>query len=435
MRIYFSSFFIKGAPLTIPAIFLAVFITIVFSFTGCKEDPSLLGRDILPPGDNMYVKIDSSTFVSAYSVSGKHIVTTANTNYPIGCIKDSIFGYSTAGIVAQYIPTALAPPNVVLSVDSIFLTLSIAGSYGDTVTPQTIRVYELTEQLRRDTVYYSDYDITGKYDLVELGSALFSPKDSVIKIRLTREDYLGRFIALNDSVYETIDNFVNVFKGFYIKTDDVSEKGGFAIINSQVLSTRLDMYYNYGGTGSNSYTMYFAASVAKFNVFSHDYNSYPVKNHLDVPGNDSILFIEGLAGVSVRLKFPDLDTFLVGKKVAINKASLFIPVENSVFGTQNVNNFPVNLMLFMLEDNGDYHYLDDYIISNGYFSGIYDASKKAYIFNIGLHLQSYIARKSENRDLILVSYRSSDSPNRVVLNGTGGKKSKMKLMVTYTLLP
>ena len=434
MRINIRSFN-KRNPIILRFVFLAVS-TAFFTFSGCKEDPNMLGRGILPPGDDMFVKIDSSAVVEAYTIRGKHIVTTGNSLHPLGSLRDSVFGYSTAGIVAQYRPTALTAPSTVVSIDSVFLILKITRAFGDSINPQTVRVFELTEQLPLDTVYYSDYDVTGKYDTEEIGSATFTPNDSIIIIPLLRQDYASKFIAQPDSVYEKIDNFISVFKGFYIKTDNVADKGGYAMINFQLLSTRMDVHYNGGVLTSNLYTFYFANDVAKFSVFDHDYTSYPVSNNLDLSeSNDSVLFVEGLAGVSVRLKFPAIDTFLTGAKIGINKASLVIPVERLDLGSADETTYPSTLMLFKLKNDGEYGYLEDYIINKSYFNGFYDVTKKAYVFNIGLYLQSYIGRKIDNSEFVLVSYTSSETPNKVVLKGTTGSKGRIKLFVTYTQLP
>ncbi len=410
-------------------VFLSVVVTVLLvSLDGCQEDPSILGRDILPSEDNFYVKIDSSVVINAYTITGKNVVTSLNQYLPIGSLKDSIFGFSTAGMVAQYLPISPTPPNSIVSIDSFLITLNITRAYGDTLTPQTVRIYGITETLPTDTLYYSDFDVNGKYDLDELGSSVFSPDDSTIKIRITNENYLNRFFVLPDSVYERITNFTQEFKGFYIRTDNVTEGGGYAIINPYVDGSKIEMYYN----GSLKYSMYFSPYVPVFSVFTNDYENYPVSNHLDQPGlNDSILFIEGLAGVSVRLSFPQLDTFLNNKRVAINKATLIIPAD---FKTANIseNNFPSKLMLFRLSDNGEYNYLYDYKISSSYYDGTYYKSKKAFIINIGLHLQNYLDRKIENSDLILVSYSSSESPERLIIKGTGSLKPKIMLQVTYT---
>jgi hypothetical protein len=439
MRIFQSPNPISRIRLIIPIFLLTVFSAVLINLTGCKEDSNILGRDILPSGDDLLVKIDSSVVISAYTITGKHIITTANNYYPIGSLRDSIFGFSTAGIVAQFAPVSLLPPSSIINIDSMILTLGKTSAYGDSLTSQTVRVYEMNEKLYWDSSYYSDYNISGKYFPTELGSANFAPKDTVIRISLTNYDYINQFIGQPDSVFEKEVNFLNVFKGYYIKPDSVSQGGGFASISSKSVNTRLDMYYNGGSTGgaSSLYTMYFDSYTAKFNVYNHYYTGFPVSKNLNVQGsNDSVLFVEGLAGVSIRLSFPQLNTFLQSKtkKYAINKASLIVPVENLALGNVPESNYPVRLMLFQLKNNGDYNYVYDFKINEAYFNGTYNKAKKAFVFNIGLHLQSYLSGKIENSDLILVSYSSNESPKRAVLGGAGGIKSKIKLMVTYTEL-
>lgn len=405
---------------------LLIFGVFIFSM-GCKEDPSFLGRNILPSGDDLKVKIDTSIVIDAYTITGRKVVTSLNNYFPVGSLKDSIFGYSTAGLIAQYQPAYLNTPGVINSIDSAMITLTIKKAYGDSITTQTIRIYELTEILDLDTFYYSDFDISDKYNLTEMGSTTFSPQDSFIRIKITNESYFNRFFIQPDSIYQDLEDFTRIFKGFYFKVDNVTGGGGYSLLDLDADSSHIDLYYN----GSSDYVMFFSSNVIRFNVYTHDYESYPINDHLNLPGsNDSVLFIEGLSGVSVKLKFPFIDTFLVNKKVAINRASLIIPVDQ----TSNIseNNYPEQLMLFKLLENDDYEYLYDYKINSSYFDGKYNKSEKAYVINIGLHLQNYLNRKIENSELVIVSYTSNETPNRVIIKGAVGVKPKIMLKVTYT---
>jgi hypothetical protein len=293
MRLLKRPYPLSGTPLIFPIYFLVILSAVLLNLTGCKEDPSILGKDFFS-GDHLFVKIDSSAAINAYTITGKHVITTSNTFYPIGSMHDSIFGFGNAGIVAQYIPVSTDAPTFIAFIDSMILTLDISRAFGDSVKSQTVRVYELTDDLRSDTFYYSDYNLTGKYLPEELGSATFLPKDSVISIHLTNQDYFSNFVAKPDSVFEKAANFVKVFKGFYIRTDDVTNGGGFALINSNSITTRLDMFYNggSGGVSSLQYTMYFSSTIPRFSVYSHNYITSPVSKNLDVENaNDSIICI------------------------------------------------------------------------------------------------------------------------------------------------
>ncbi len=68
-----------------------------------------------------------------------------------------------------------------VEIDSLVLTMAVDTIYGD-ATPQTIRVYEVTQDLisdsvyyLTDTTYYSDQDPTPYYNPVETRQCHLSP--------------------------------------------------------------------------------------------------------------------------------------------------------------------------------------------------------------------------------------------------------------------
>ncbi len=405
--------------------------------SGCSKDPDNIGRDLLPSSDDIVVKIDSLTRIASYTISGKRILSSANELYILGSLKDSIFGYSSASILTQFHPKILISADSLRTVDSLILYLSPAGHYGDTLSPMTLRVFELNQKMALDTNYFSDIDPAEYYDpSVELAQRTFTSGDSIIRIKITDPGFINKFETLPDSVFKDLSDFRDQFYGLYLSVDQVSEKGSYAYLNMSSLDTRLTLFYN-GDTISYGYEMSFTSIAAKANVFSHNYTGFPVAANLNLPGaGDSLMYIEGLAGTSGMISFPELNSWKLKGLITINKAELILPVDTLIYPSLSKDDFPPKLLLFSLGNDESYNYLFDYRIdeSGSYYDGNYNKSKNAYVFNIGLHLQSFISGKIDNSDLVLVSRKSNSAANRVILKGATSSLSPVKLKIIYTEL-
>ncbi len=405
--------------------------------TGCTKDPDNIGKDLLPSSDSIIVKIDSSTLISSYTITGKRVLSSSNELYVLGSQKDSIFGYSKASILTEYHPALLISADSVRRVDSLVLYLSAPTHYGDTLGSLTLRMYELSQQLNYDSSYYSDMDPSEYFDpSKEIASTSFTAKDSLIRVKITNPEFISKFENLPDSVFKDYVDFANTFYGMYLTVDQASGQGFYSYLNMSSSYTRMIMYYN-GDTVSSVYEMGFTSIAAKANAFSHDYTGFKVAENLNTPDSkDTLIYIDGLAGVSGRISFPEFEDWKLKGMITINKAELILPVDTLLYPGLSSDKFPPKLLLFYLVNDTTYDYLYDYRIDQGgtYFDGVYDSDLKAYKFNIALHMQSFLSGKIENKDLIIVSRKSNNSANRVVLKGGNFAGSPVKLKVIYTEL-
>ncbi len=418
-----------------------IVISLFIILNSCAKDPDNLGRDLLPSSDSIRVKIDSSTFVKSYTITGKRILSSSSEFYVLGSMKDSIFGYGRASLLTQFHPSILVSTDSIRTVDSLILYLSPANHYGDSLYSMTLRVYELNEKMRIDTNYFSDINPLEYYDpSSELANYTYTARDSIIRVKITDPAFINKFETMPDSIFKDKTDFAEKFYGLFLSADQVTEKGSYTYLNMSNSKTRLTMYYNgheNGDTISYGYEMSFTSLAAKANVFTHDYAGFPIAANLDLAeSGDTLMYIEGIAGSSGRISFPQLDEWKGKGLISINKAELILPVDSLVFPSLSKDNYPLNLLLFSLGTDDVYDYLYDYRIDNTstYFDGSYNRLLNAYVFNIGLHLQSYISGKIKNSDLVIVSRKSNSAANRVILKGATAEKSPVKLKVTYTEL-
>jgi hypothetical protein len=414
--------------------------SLLLIFNSCAEDPSDIGTDILPSTDNIVVKADSSTLISSYTISGKSVLTSVTTQnqqlYVLGSLKDNIFGIGAASILTQFHPSILTSVDSARTVDSLVLYLSSANFYGDSLSRMTVRVFELNQKLRNDTVYYSDINPAEYCDFsTELANTTFNAGDSLIRIKITDPEFILKFETMNDSVYKDLNDFRDNFYGLYLSVDEITEKGGYAYLNMRSPETKFTLYFN-GDTISDVYNMAFTNIAAKANLFSHEYNGYPISENLDKPENpDSIMYIEGLAGASGRISFPNLDSWKEKGLITINKAELILSVDPLLYPSISEDDYPPQLYLLSLNDTVYTNIYDDLIDQTGtYFGGTYIKTRNVYVFNIGLHLQSFISEKIENSDLVLISRNTNSTANRVILKGANSFTSPIRLKVIYTEL-
>lgn len=417
--------------------------SIILIINACAKEPDTLGRDLLPSSDNIHVKVDSTTRITSYTISGRKVMTSANDFYALGSMKDSVFGYSSASLLTQIHPRVLLSSDSIATIDSLVLYLATNDSldgyyYGNRSSQLTLRVFELNQKMNADSSYFSDINPSEYYDAAaEIAHKTFTPADSLIRIRIYNSEFMNKFLTAPDSTFKSLSKFAEQFYGLYFNVDQVSEGGGYSYINMSGYDTRLTLYFNGNDTASYGYEMAFtSAYAARVNAFTHDYTGFPVAQYLDKPG-DSLMYIEGLAGSGGRISFPDLQLWQnKGDSITINKAELILPVENIFYPALTSDDYPPKLSLYTVGADSSYQFPYDYLIDNSgtYFNGNYDVTRKAYIFNIGFHLQSYISGKIENSDMVLSSRKTNSAANRVILKGGSAVNSPVKLKVIYTEL-
>jgi len=395
-------------------------------FAGC-EKPGAIGLDVQPESDkfNLYYS-DTSTLLS-YTVLADSIRTDEPILSLLGAYNDPVFGYAAASFYTQF---SITTNNVSFEspfiADSLILTIGYAGSYGLDPSAQTINVYRLTEDLYEDSAYYSNRDFA--FDPISLSGATITPQsgDSTISMKLTNPIFTA-----NDTFF--LDNvaFQSYMKGFYIETD-TSLPGGILLLDMLSPYTKLTLFYN----DSMSFNFLIDGESARSNKFVHDYTGTDVELQLqDSTLGDSLLYVQPMAGVKVKIHTPYLLNWVKNQKVAINKAELVF----NIYDDGSLTTYPNPENLFILGAGSNTIITDQYEGAS-YFGGTYDAVSKQYSFNIARYIHEilYEGRADDGLYLIipnnLLSSGSVVSANRVVIGGPKNNGLKMSLNITYTVL-
>jgi hypothetical protein len=436
-------------------------ILLILALFSCNKDPYEIGIDLLPPSDTLNVRTTDTCTVEAFSVRQDSTRTDKTTSLMLGSIMDPVFGQSTCSFYTQAFLESEGVDfgkNPVL--DSIVLMLCYSGYYGDTLSMQTVKVYEVSEYFSYDSVRYS----TGSVPIYPtlLASQDFIPriKDSVkvyneklaphLRINLNKfTNYLGnKILEAPADVLATNTAFIRFMKGLYVTASPINNKG--ALLNFSLSSglSKMVVYFHNGNDPANDSLSYNLPINESGSHFIHiDHNNYldasqnlkqQILNHDSAQGANQV-YLQGMGGVKVKLKFPFMKDFSKGKVIAVNDAIL----ELKNMESDTIHPPPQTLYIIRQDSIGRIGYLIDENEGPAYFGGTYNETTRSYFFRLTQHMQKVLMDSySEHFDLYIVVNNpvlSSISPNRIVLNGTspfipGGVSNRLKLKMTYTVL-
>ncbi len=434
---------------------------LLLAVLSCTKDPYEIGFDLLPPSDTLNVRTTDTCTVEAFSVRQDSVRSDKIASLILGSMVDPVFGKTTAGFYSQVLLSSEEidfGKNPVL--DSIVLQLAYNGYSGDTTTRQHLKVYELSDDLHYDSLYFTNQHIA-TYPTV-LADQDFVPhlSDSVsiygekiaphLRVNLGKlTSYLGnKILQAPISTLATNSEFIKFFKGLYVASSPVSSKGALLNFNLTKGISKVVVYFHNGNDPANDslhYDMYLSQSCARFVTIDH--NGYldasqdlkqQILNHDSARGAEK-MFLQGMGGVKVKLKFPFMKDFAQGKIVAVNDAVLQFRNDE----TDTTYSPPPTLLMVRQDSVGRIGYLVDDNEGSAYFGGSYNKTSKSYSFRLTQHMQNILQKAYSNHfDLYIMvnsPLTSSVTPNRVVLTGTQGQlpgkeSSRFQLKMTYTVL-
>jgi hypothetical protein len=292
-------------------------------------------------------------------------------------------------------------------------------------------------------------DYTFKPNLKDSISILGTKVSPHLRINLNNHtNYFGNKIlfAPSDALL-TNNNFIKFIKGLYIESSAVSANGSLISFNmSNALTGMVISFHNQDATGkvidSLSYSFVIDALCARINTFDHNHyaDAIPefksqVLNH-DTNQGKNILFLQGLAGVKIKLRLPFIKDFGKSQKIAIDNAILVL----KNFETDTILAPPVQLTMVQEDSLGILHFLVDNNEGSTYFGGTYNVTDRSYHFRITRHIQQVILGKTRNNNLYLLVNDPSSStllPKRVIGTGTRPQfpainSDRLQLQIIYT---
>lgn len=341
--------------------FIAIIPMVAILFSACKKlnESTDLGGGLIPPVDNINTfdtSISVLTFNDTLKFKYDSIRLGTSEEYFLGKINsDPFLGKTDARLFLELKPAAY--PNVFankpdsLFIDSVVLILDYVETYGDSITPQSINVYEIDQSsnFKPDSAYLIRVNNFTYSNL--LGTKTVIPerlKDSVkvygdttshqLRIRLT--DQFGQRLLNYDTssnlltgAYANDSVFRSKFKGFALQSMSTGNAlMGFGLEGG---GTKLAIYYRYDKWSNNvpnedTTVTYFTFKTgsslglnsAAANYVIRDYSGTPAQATWDnLTVADNTLYLQNTPGTYASIKIPDLN--LVNNRV-IHRAELYM---------------------------------------------------------------------------------------------------------------
>lgn len=445
--------------------FVIGFVGMIMIFSSCTNDINDLGKDLLLPGDLVQVRKYSEKNIKAYTVTDGNQRTDEPEYNLLGTFNDPIFGKTTADFACQFrlnaYPDSLKAISKNPVIDSLVLVLWYKEVYGDTLTPQRLKVYELGTDLDVDQKYYQDIDLKNMSKGELLAEKNFIPKfklyfDSIattptpgstkatpldlkiqeIRIKLDQK-LITKLMAADSVTWSDNDKFIKYFKGLYIEAADLTQGGTVMKINTLAGGSNMAIHFHTNKTDSLTYIYNINESAARVSRFAHDYSTTAFAGNLDKTDvQDSLIYLQTTGGLRTKILIPDLDNWSDSTDLAINKAELIFKLDPIMSDTAKF--LPAEqLVLTAIDSVGNDYFPSDLAFSQLYYGGIYNKTDQTYRFNIAKHMIEALnakkldKKKFRNYGFYLSTAFRSATYRRVVLKGATSKTG-IRLEIVYS---
>ncbi|RME96149.1 MAG: DUF4270 family protein [Bacteroidetes bacterium] len=445
--------------------------------TNCT-DPIDIGAELLSE-DRARVGFTDTLSIRATTVIGDTFLSyypTAGLEFYFGREVNPVFGTTEASLYLEprlhILPNGdlLPVPDGMASgtVDSIYLVLPLdsSGVYGDIYANMFgVEVLELAEPLvgDEDGRFYSNatFATTGTI----LGSKIFSPsfdttlvgtlidfeKEDTFKIsaphlRIPLDLSLGqRLLALGDDVYrpetQSVGDslFVDAFKGMLLRP--TMDTKGLLNFDLGRFWTGIYLYYTVDGV-PYTYKYDFSSRERRGDRVSkiqHQYTGALAESFINSQvGQDSLVFIQGLQGLFMKLEFPDLQNF-TGK--IVNQAILEMTVAQPMDYDYAIFPPAPQLVAMTQDSEGAFRLITEiggFGDPRTFFSGApveQEDGSWQYSANISIHLQYMLDQREPATLYLAINNQGSDSPrsaDRVILQGPASRQAPMRLKLSFT---
>lgn len=355
---------------------LTVLVIAALTFAACDDTTEGIGGSITNKIDN--INISNSAFnVTTKSIVADSVLSRNNTGL-IGKMKDPETGnYVKGDYMTQLsvLPTFSVDTldyikqanNGSIEADSCYLLVSYNASYGDTIAPMKVTAYEMTEPMREDQEYYSNYDAFKKGWVNENNqhwSSNYNLSNTSdvknFKIYLNKKyekdgktyknygSYIMQTYAEHPEYFKTNFKFLhNVCPGFYIK--NVGGTGNMAKIwNTELIfywtrhktinkdSTAVSIGYNrFDGT----------EEVLQLNKIENDTENL---KKLASKDQEKCTYLKSPAGIFTEVTLPIEDIMKGHEKDTLNTATISFPRLNNA-DEDNPYNFATPSTILMVQ--------------------------------------------------------------------------------------
>ena len=371
-------------------------------------DPNTIGLEVQPTSDNIIISSANFEGMTSNTESEDSLRTDETLNLILGEIsQDDIFGHSNAGFYTQIL---LTENNINLGdnpiVDSVVLSYTYSGSYGDTTDNFTaLEVKRIDQDIDKESTYYNNsfempIAVVDNVDDQELSSA----DEPFLRIKLPNtfgEDIL----SLGADTLKDNETFLETYKGISVFA---SAENTMLYLNPNGSNSFLKIYYHNNESGTDTLSLDFELgdAAARINLF----NSKPLSNLIQEVDKR---YIQSMAGYKMKIAVNNTDSIkaLLAEKV-INKVTMTFDV-----GMDSQSEYAAHDKLFLVrvDEEGNNIFLSDYTIEREtHFGG--NLENERYEFNITRYFYQLLNNSSYTNDLYLLPAGAAVNANRTILD-------------------
>lgn len=382
-------------------------LSIISSLALSCSDPNTIGLEVQPLSDKIVIGSADFDNFSVQNQSEDSLRTDKAINLILGEINDPVFGSNIGTFKTQIL---LTENNINLGnnpiVDSVILSYSYSGYYGDLEEFNELDVAQIYIDLYKDSFYYSNsYDITlGNIDNVDSYNLSENSEDPFLRVKL-KDDFGQQILNLGTDALKDNESFLQEFNGisFFAQAENT-----MLYLNPNGSNSFLKIYYSNEDSNSDTLSLDFelGGDAARMNLFNQ-------KNESDLLQDQESTYIQSMSGYKTKFSINNIDSIkaLLERKV-INKVSIIFNVKP---GSQTDYQAHDKLALVRVNEDGNNVFLSDYTIDgDAYFGG--DLIDNKYEFSITRYFYQLINNSSYTSELYLLPAGAVINSNRTILD-------------------
>ncbi len=385
------------------------------------SDPDTIGLEIQPSSDSIIISSVNFEDFNSITESEDSLRTDETANLILGeidAISDPEFGANRSGFFTQVL---LKENNIDLGtnpiVDSVVLSYTYSGYYGDIEAFTNLEVNQIFEDLFKDSLYYSNsfempignIDNVGSYNLSDNIEAPF------LRVKL-KNDFGQQILDLGNNILKDNETFLQEFKGISVLANAANT---MLYLNPEGSDSYLKIFYHNDQSNLDTLSVEFelGGDAARINLFNNKSLSN-LNQHIDK------MYIQSMAGYKVKISINNKDSIkLLLDRKAINKVTISFDVADD---SQSKYQAHERLVLVRVNEDGENVFLSDLVVEgDDYFGGDLDSDR--YEFNITSYFSQLLNNDVYN-DLYLLPAGAAVNANRTILD------KEIKLQIYYSEL-
>lgn len=414
--------------------------------------PQHIGDSLQPNSSYIHVAFSGGQDIVSEVCRVDSLSTNAASLSLLGDINDPHFGNSNLSFYSQIGLTSNSVQwGEGATTDSIVMQILYAGYYGDTLSPMTLKIHEVTQDMSGDSMTY--YSNTSFEVGDELANYTFYPRPrtrillegdtlGVNVLQIPIDNALGeKFFSNETSAFNSNEAFMNFFKGLRFSCEPAAGTGAVCYFNLLNTKSYMRVYYH-NDYDTTFYDFNVSDKYIRFNHFNHDYNTAQAPITFNDTTNNEYLYVQSTAGVRSKLLFPNLAQWAKEQNtnILVNEAKLILKGANGMINGVNNDTAmfsqPVQLVAVKANEDGSYSLLPDQLVGTNYFGGYYEPETDQVWFRISEYIQDLILAgpEADNYGLYIYTYSGSNNAKRWIFHGPNSQDTtnRVKLEIIYS---